>query len=96
MMKEGGGEKVKWLPAKRVAKRRGRVKHRASIALTESTESTESTECLRDVSSSICRPQSRVTTAIWMHLMLFVNLMTGVIVQPLLHSCYRNANRRVC
>jgi hypothetical protein len=40
MMKEGGGEKVKWLPAKRVAKRRGRVKHRASIALTEFTEST--------------------------------------------------------
>lgn len=33
-MKEGGGEKVKWLPAKRVvAKRRGRVKHRASTAL---------------------------------------------------------------
>jgi hypothetical protein len=93
MMKEGGGEKVKWLPAKRVAKRRGRVKHRASIALTESTESTE---CLRDVSSSICRPQSRVTTAVWMHLMLFVILMTGVIVQPLLYSCHRNANRRVC
>jgi hypothetical protein len=55
MMKEGGGEKVKWLPAKRVAKRRGRVKHRALIALTDRVHR-ESTECsLRDVSSSTYR-----------------------------------------